>query len=199
MLRLPSRQALKALRNPFRSPLPNPLRGPLQTRHLYTAPAPFSGPPSYATLTRRFSDSSPSPISFFGQKRAQEAIERGEFVDIHDIGGTDPKDYDVLITDMNHETLQSEISELVGIPYLKEATKDEADKVAREIRGFLYGRKLRPILPCVLSIDDKSRWVFFVVHSGSPLTYISSQVSVHQHRKNALATNSTLGGTNLRS
>jgi hypothetical protein len=100
---------------------------------------------------------------------------------------------------MNHETLQSEISELVGIPYLKEATKDEADKVAREIRGFLYGRKLRPILPCVLSIDDKSRWVFFVVHSGSPLTYISSQVSVHQHRKNALATNSTLGGTNLRS
>ena len=199
MLRLPSRQALKALRNPFRSLLSNPLRGPLQTRHLYTAPAPFSGPPSYATLARRFSDLSPSPIGFFGQKRAQEAIERGEFVDIHDIGGTDPKDYDVLITDMTNETLQSEISELVGIPYLQEATKDQADEVAREIHGFLYGRKLRQILPCFLSIEDKSRWVFFFVDSGAPLTYISSHVSVHRHRKNALATNSTLGGTILRS
>ena len=89
---------------------------------------------------------------------------------------------------MTNETLQSEISELVGIPYLQEATKDQADEVAREIHGFLYGRKLRQILPCVLSIEDKSRWVFFVVASGAPLTYISSHVSVHRHRKNALAT-----------
>ena len=179
MLRLLSRQALKALRNPFRSPLPSPLRGPLQTRHLYTAPAPFSGPPSYETLTRRFSDSSPSPISFFSQKRANEAVERGEFVDVHDIGGVDPKDYDVLITDMNNETLESEISELVGIPYLREATKGEAGKVAEEIRGFTHGWKRRQILPCVLGIDGMARWVFFIVDPRSPLTYISSQVSVH--------------------
>jgi hypothetical protein len=197
MPRLPSRQALKALRNPFRSPLPNPLRGPLQTRHLYTAPAPFSGPPSYATLARRFSALSPSPIGFFGQKRAQEAIERGEFVDIHDVGGTDPKDYDVLITDMTNETLQSEISELVGIPYLKEAMKDEADHVAGEIHGFIYGRTFGMILPCVLNIEDKARWVFFIVDSGAPLTYLSAQVSIHSHRKNALATNLILGGTSL--
>jgi hypothetical protein len=123
MLSLPSRQALKALRNPFRS-----LLAPLQTRHLYTVPAPFSGPPSYATLARRFSDSISEPISFFGQKRAQEAIKRGEFVDIHEVGGTEPKDYDGLITDINNETLQSETSELVGIPYLQEATKDEAPR-----------------------------------------------------------------------
>src|SRR3954447_7411245 len=140
--------------------LPNPLRRPLQTRHLYTAPAPFSGPPTYATLARRFSDSSPSPISFFSQKRANEAVERGEFVDLHDIRGVNPKDYDVLITDMNNETLESEISELVGIPYLMEATKDEADKVAEEIRGFTYGWKRRQMLPCVLGIGDMARWVF---------------------------------------
>src|SRR3954447_2582523 len=84
MLKLLSRQALKALRNPFRSPLPNPLRGPLQTRHLHNALAPpFSGPPSYATISRRFSALSPNPISFFRQKEAEEAIERGQFVDIH--------------------------------------------------------------------------------------------------------------------
>jgi hypothetical protein len=122
---------------PSAAPLRNPLHGPLQTRHLYTEPAPFSGPPSYATLARRFSASSPSPISFFSQKRAKEAVERGIFVDIHDIGGTDPKDYDVLITDIDNDTLRSEISELVGIPYLNEATKDEADNVAGEIHGFV--------------------------------------------------------------
>jgi hypothetical protein len=71
---------------------------------------------------------SPSPITFFSQKAAKEAIERGQFVDIHDIGGVDPNDYDVLITDINNDTLHSEISKLVDIPYLKEATKDEADK-----------------------------------------------------------------------
>jgi hypothetical protein len=47
---------------------------------------------------------SPNPISFFRQKAAKEAIERGQFVDIHDIGGVDPKDYDVLLSDMNNNT-----------------------------------------------------------------------------------------------
>jgi hypothetical protein len=108
-------------------------------------------------------------------------------------------DYDVLSTDTYDDMVHSEISKLVGIPYLKEATKDEAGKVARELDGFLYGRKSRMIFPCVLSIDDKARWVFFLVHSGSPLTYISAQVSVHPRRKHTLATNSTLGGTSLRS
>jgi hypothetical protein len=178
MLKLLSRPGPRALRNPFRSPLPNPLCGPLYMRHLHTEPAPFSGPPSYATLARRFSASSPNPMSFFAQKAAKEAIERGEFVDIHDIGGVDPKDYDVLITDMNNDTLHSEISKLVDIPYLQEAMKDEADKVAREIRGFMYGRKLRMILPCVLGIQDKARWVFFIVDYVSPLTFISTQGSV---------------------
>ena len=198
MLKLLSRRAPKALRNPFR-PLPTSLCGPLETRHLHIGPVPFSGPPSYATLARRFSPLSPSPIRFFAQKEAEEAIERGEFVDIHDIGGVDPKDYDVLITDMDNDTLHSEISKLVDIPYLKEATKDEADKVATEIHGFIHGQKLRMILPCVVSIEDKARWVFFIVDPGSPLTFISSHVSAHPHRTNTPATNLALGGTSLRS
>jgi hypothetical protein len=182
MLKLLSRQALKALRNPFHSPLPNPLRGPLQTRHLHNAPAPpFSGPPSYATLARRFSAPSPNPISFFRQKEAKKAIERGQFVDIHDIGGVDPKDYDVLLSDIDNNTLHFGVSKRVGIPYLEEATKDETDTVPGEINGFLYGPKSCMILPCVLSIEDKARWVFFIVDSAAPVTYISRQVSVHPH------------------
>jgi len=62
--------------------------------------------------------------------KAEENVARGTFVDIHDIGGVDPNDYDVLITDVNDHTLHNEISDLVGIPYLKEATKEEADKKA---------------------------------------------------------------------
>jgi hypothetical protein len=114
MLKLLSRQALKALHNSFRTPLPNPFCGPLQTRHLHTELAPFSGPPSYATLPRRFSTSSPSPISFFRQKVAKEAIEHGKFVDNHDIGGKGLKDYDVLFSGIDNDTLHSEISKLVG-------------------------------------------------------------------------------------
>jgi hypothetical protein len=140
---------------------------------------------------------SPNPISFFRQKEAQEAIERGQFVDIHDIGGVDPKDYDALLSDMDNSTLHSQVSKRVGIPYLEEATKGEADKIPGEINGFLYGPKSRMILPCVLSIEDKARWVFFIVDSGAPVTYISSQVNVHPHRKNALVTDLTLGGTIL--
>jgi hypothetical protein len=76
----------------------------------------------------------------------------------------DPNDYDVLIKDID-DTLQSEISKIVGIPYLKEATKDEVDKMTEELNGFAYDRTFRMILPCVLSIEDKARWVFFLVHS----------------------------------
>ena len=53
---------------------------------------------------------------------------RGTFVDVHDIGPVNPKDYDVLITDIDDHKLHSEISDLVGIPYLKEATKEEAER-----------------------------------------------------------------------
>jgi len=185
MLSHPRRQALKALRNPFRSPFPNPLRGPLQTRHLHNEPAPLSGPSSYATLAPRFSASDPNPIRFFTQKAANEAIE--------------PNNYDVLSTETHDDTIHSEISKLVGIPYLKEATKDEADNVAKKVHGILYDRKFPMIFPCVLSVEDKARWIFFTVHTGSPLTYISAEVNIRPHGKNAFATNSTPGSTSLRS
>jgi hypothetical protein len=187
MLKLLSRQALKAPRSAFRRFLPNPLRVPLQIRHLHNESSPFSGPPSHATLARRFSASNSNSRRFFAQKAGKEAIEWSKF-----------PDYDVLSTDAYDDMIHSEISKLVGIPYLKEATKDEADNVVRELDGFIYGQKIRMIFPCVLSVGDKARWVFFLVHSGSPLTYISAEVSVHPHRKHALATNSTLGGTSLR-
>ena len=92
--------------------------------------------------------------------------------------------HDVLISDMDSHTLHSDISKFVGIPYLKEATKDEADKVVTSIQAFVYGRTFRNILPFILSINKKARWIFFIVDTGSPLTFISAEVSIHTYRKN---------------
>ena len=36
---------------------------------------------------------------------------------------TDPREYDVLITDIDHGTLQHEIAEVVGIPYHSPSSK----------------------------------------------------------------------------
>jgi hypothetical protein len=185
---LRSQQALKALcsplrnllRNPLRGPLRDPLRNPLRnllhTRHIHTELAPFSGPPSYATIARRFS-SYPNPMTFFTEKKAKEAIDRGEFIDIHDVGGVEPEDFDVLISDMNHNNLRSDVAELIGMPYLGKATTDEANKVVDVGHGIVYGRKLRPILPCIVSSNDKAYWVFFIYDTSAPLTYLSTQVS----------------------
>ena len=191
MLRLSSQQALRALYNPLRNPLtsplskplrnplPNPLRHPPQTRLVHNDQAPFSGPPSYATIAQRFS-SSPNPLVFVTEKRANEAKERGEFIDIHDVRGIMPKDYDVLRTDITAGTLRDEIAEIVGIPYLTRATKDEANKKLDIGTGFVYGDSLRIMFPCVVGLEDRDKayWAFFIMDPGSPYTYISPEVSI---------------------
>ena len=203
MLRLPRQQALKAIRSPLHNTLHYPLRGPLRDplrssllnhfrnplliRHSHTKPAPFSGPTSYETISRRFS-SEPNPISFFADKKAKEAIERGEFIDIHDIGGVDPEDHGVINTDMSDYTtdymLQTEIAELLGVPYLQKATKDEANKKIEIATGIIYGTKFRMVFPYVVSFEDNARWVFFILHTGAPLTYLSTHVSASTYREN---------------
>jgi hypothetical protein len=179
MLRLPSQQGVKALCKPLRK-LP---RNPLHARHVHIEQAPYSGPPSYTTIARRFS-CQPNPLIYFTDKRAKEARERNKFIDIHDIGGVDPKDYDVLLTDINDNTLRSDVAEIVGIPYLDKATEGDANKVPEIGHGILYGQRLRTIFPCVVSFLDKAHWVFFIVDGGSPLTFISPQVSIPTYKNN---------------
>ena len=126
--------------------------------------------------------------SFFADKKAKEAIERGEFIDIHDIGGVDPEDHGVIITDMSDYTtnymLQTEIAELLGVPYLQKATKDEANKKIEIATGIIYGTKFRMVFPYVVSFEDNARWVFFILHTGAPLTYLSTHVSASTYREN---------------
>jgi hypothetical protein len=146
--------------------------------------APYDGLPSYDTIARRFSSSQVDPQVFFTRKRQQEAQERGEFIDIHDIG-IDPNDYDVLITDVKHETLETTVAEELGIPYLSKATEADAKEVVQVGNGYIYGRKFSAIIPFVVSHGDESRWVFFIMDSGAPLTYLSAEVSDPTCRTNA--------------
>jgi hypothetical protein len=184
MFRLPNRQTFKALHSPLRSPLRSPLHYPLRLSSSRAMQVPFFGPPTYDTIARRFS-SYPNPLAFFARKRQEEARDRGEFVNIYDIGGIDPKDFDVLITDIDNEKLRFEIAEVIGIQYLAKATKADANTMVEIGRGYIFGRNVRTIFPCVVSHRGKAHWVFFIVHSGAPLTYLSVQVSAPTYKKNS--------------
>ena len=91
---------------------------------MHSNQAPFSGPPSYDMIAQHLSSSQADPQTYFVMKSQQEAKNRGEFVDIHDIS-RNAKDYDVLISDIKHETLEKIISEELGIRYLSEATESQ--------------------------------------------------------------------------
>lgn len=89
----------------------------------------------------------------------------------------DPDDFDILITDINDHKLRTSIADRVGIEYLRKATRDQANEVITTGQAFIYGSRDRLIFPCVVSIGDDARWVFFIVDTGAPFTYLSCQVS----------------------
>lgn len=168
MFRFLSKQAAGAVRKP--SLLIS------TSRHVY------NGPPSYDMITRRFS-------SQVNSKAHKETKERGQYVDLHDIGGVDPMDYDVLISDVNHEKLRDEVADIVGIQYHAKATKEDANKVVEIGNCYIYGRKFRTIFPAVVDGGSQAYWVFFIIDSGSPLTYLSAQVSAPTCEKDAALLN----------
>jgi hypothetical protein len=147
-----------------------------QTRHAHV---PFSGPPSYATVNRRF-NSHPNPVTYFSHKKAKDDIANGKFVDIHDIGAVGSAEFDILLTDITEKTLRTAVAELTGISYLQDASSEnEANLKVEHGSGFLYGPNFRPIFPCIVkNKKGNAKWVFFVVDSGSPATYLSATVSV---------------------
>ena len=114
MFRASSRQAVKAVCKPG-------LR--LSTsRYMHSMQAPFSGPPCYDTIARRLSSSQVDPEAFLRRKRQQEAKDRGEFFDFHDVdpeyNKPSPDEYDALLSDITHEKLRTSVAEVLGIPYL---------------------------------------------------------------------------------
>ena len=121
-------------------------------------------------IAKQFS-SQIDPQAYFTRKHQQDARNRGEFIDIHDVGAVDPADYDVLLSDVDHKKLQTEIAEMVGIPYHAKATAEDANKVVKIGDCFIWN--FRTIFPAV-GKGSQAHWVFFIVSTGAPLTYLSA-------------------------
>jgi len=174
MLRVLSRQAVKVVPRPRLG-----LRPPNGTPHrMHSLHPPHSGPPSYDTIARRLS-SDIIPEAYFNRKR-QEAYAHSEYGYLnfkYDIRVPDPKDFDVLISDVDDEKLRHEITEIVGIPYHSVAKKKEAKKEIEIGDCYLYGPSYRTIFPTVVAREGRAHWVFFIVNSGAPMTYLSAQAS----------------------
>ena len=172
MLRTLSRSAAKAASRPLRHPTSTP-------RWIPSKKLPYSGLPNCEMIARRFSSSQTDPPAYFARNLKQEKLQRGEFTDIHDITPEEaiyPYEYDVLLSDVTHDTLKQTISDEIGIAYISEATGDAKQPVS-VCDGYIYGPNRRPIVPLVVSYQEQSRWVFFLIDSSSPWTFLSSQVS----------------------
>ena len=71
------------------------------------------------------------------RNKAKEAIDSSNLVDIHNIISLESfKDYDVLIIDVDYDTLASGISNLLDTLYLLEAMKEKAKKVPENFLAF---------------------------------------------------------------
>ena len=79
------------------------------------------------------------------------SIKRGEQVDIHDVELEDS--YDVLISDVWDGILRSELSDIIGIPYLQKATKNEASTIVEKLEGPIFPPHLRMVFPCVVGYE----------------------------------------------
>lgn len=99
-----------------------------------------------------------------------------------------------MITDISHQTLETTIAEELGIPYLSKATESDAKEVVEVGEGYIHGETFRPIVPFVVSRRDEARLVFLIVDTGSPLTYLSTQVSAAPTCLNKAANQSRLAG-----
>ena len=168
----------RAIRHIYRPVLPKVKASTIQRRMIMEA-LPYSGPPSYETLRKRFMASAPNPESFKSRKREAEARDRGECVDIHDVTGIQPSEYDVLVSDIQHETLETTIAQDLGISYLSKAEEADANYVVESITGYIRRSGHRALVPMVVNYKGEARWVLFIIDSSSPFTYLSVHVSSH--------------------
>jgi hypothetical protein len=88
----------------------------------------------------------------------------------------DPKLYDILISDVDRQTLGGDISKALGYKYL-ESISPEYIKPQPEIPGILFGRHHRLFFCLATTFNGRSHYLHFLLDTGSPYTYLADDVS----------------------
>ncbi|CAI2181584.1 4436_t:CDS:1 [Funneliformis geosporum] len=90
-----------------------------------------------------------------------------------DIDNTyEPKNFDILLTDVCGKDLREGISERLGVDHLSDSSKKFDD----DINGIMYGVNFRLFCATTIKINKKIKVVHFLLDTGSPVTYISEDV-----------------------
>src|SRR5688572_4214861 len=84
----------------------------------------------------------------------------------------DPRQFDILITDVIAEDIHENIPKELNVKYLADVPKE----LDQDITGVMFGRNLRLFCAMTVKAKDKVKMVIFLVDTGSPTTFISEEV-----------------------
>ena len=93
----------------------------------------------------------------------------------------DPKAFDVILSDVDHELLIGEVSNRLGVVYLSSPPESLAGTVGSSVtHGILFGLNCRPMVNMIISskVHKRPRNIIFLVDSGSPHIYLCEQAMV---------------------
>ena len=83
-----------------------------------------------------------------------------------------PREFDLLATDVHSYELRHDISEVLGTAYLEDADTDGP----KDAVGIVWGDYNRVLLAMVLRVGEKRKHIHFLVDTGSPCTYVCQEV-----------------------
>ena len=82
-------------------------------------------------------------------------------------------DFDVLLTDVTSVHLHHEISQKMKKAYLSDFHQN--DRILA-LHGVIWGPHSRIFVPGVVRIKQVKKWVYFLLDTGSPKTYLAEEV-----------------------
>src|SRR3954471_12079359 len=91
-------------------------------------------------------------------------------IDIND--SYDPRNFDILLTDIDTEDVHESIPRKLNVEYLSDAPNE----LDGDITGIMYGPHFRLFCATTIRIKNKIKMVIFLVDTGSPTTFISEEV-----------------------
>jgi hypothetical protein len=81
----------------------------------------------------------------------------------------DPRNFDILLTDIVAEDIYENIPKQLNVEYLSDAPNE----LDQNITGIMFGRNFRLFCATTVSVKNKIKMVIFLVDTGSPNTFIS--------------------------